>query len=103
MHLEQFFVVVAITDKLKFSYLGPCNNDVSALGVRGLQWATVHYLDKSTKMEQSKIKISSKLLYLSPLSNKNGLDTDKIDDEKFEFSWIFNTQLSKFSFVLKWH
>ena len=36
-------------------------------------------------MEQSKIKIFSKLLYLSHLSNKNGLDTDKTDDEKFEF------------------
>ena len=36
-------------------------------------------------MDKSKSKISSKLFYLAPLSNKNGHDTDKIDDEKFEF------------------
>ena len=42
-------------------------------------------LTKSRKMDQSKSKISSKLFYLAPLSNKNGLETDKIDDEKFEF------------------
>ena len=36
-------------------------------------------------MYKSNSKISSKLFYLAPLSNKNGLDTDKIDDEKFEF------------------
>ena len=36
------FVVVAITDKLKYTYLESCNNDVSVQGVRGLQWATVH-------------------------------------------------------------
>ena len=42
-------------------------------------------LTKSRKMDKSKSKISSKLFYLAPLSNKNGLETDKIDDEKFEF------------------
>ena len=36
-------------------------------------------------MDKSFSKLSSKLLNLSPLSNQEGLDIDKIDDEKFKF------------------
>ena len=81
-------VVVAVMEKLKFTYL---DHEIIV---------SVHYgrggcsesklmptvpLTKSRKMDKSKSKISSKLFYLAPLSNKNGHDTDKIDDEKFEF------------------
>ena len=37
------------------------------------------------KMDKSMSKIFTKLLSQQPLSNKEGLDIDTIDDEKFEF------------------
>ena len=46
-------VVVAVMEKLKFTFFAPWNNDVSALWVRGLQWVKIDVHSTTNKIQEN--------------------------------------------------